>query len=57
MDKTPSKAAVNQKKYRDKVKQINQENATIVAYVKQRTPWVIKEFFEKGKVRVIPMKN
>ena len=52
-----SRGAMYQRRYREKQKEINQENAAIVAYIKQKYPWIIKEFFQKGKVRVILMKN
>ena len=45
-----------QRRYREKQKEKNEENAAIVAYVKNKYPWIIREFFEKDKVRVISIK-
>ena len=36
-----------QRKYREKQREINKTNAAIVTYVKERAPWLIREFFEK----------
>ena len=39
----------NKKKYREKVKQKNEENAAVVAYVKQYYPWVLEAFTLQSK--------
>ena len=45
-----------QRRYREKQKKKNEENAAIVAYIEKKYPWVIREFFEKSKVREISIK-
>ena len=45
-----------QKRYWEKQRKINEENAAIVVYVQEKYPWVIRELSEKGKVRVISIK-
>ena len=45
--KAPTRAAVNQKKYRNKFRELNDTNARFMAFVSERAPWLVAEFFAK----------
>ena len=57
-EKAPkTRAAVNQQKYRNKLRELNETNARFMAFVSERAPWLVAEFFsEENKVSNINCK-
>ena len=45
-----SKGAIAQKRYRNKLKDINETNAQFMAFASEHAPWLIEKFFTENKV-------
>ena len=45
-----SKGAAAQKKYRDKLKEVNETNAKFMAFACEQGLWLVEKFFDEIKV-------
>ena len=52
-----ARAAINQKKYRNKLRELHETHVRFMAFVSERAPWLVAEFFaEENKVSNIDCK-